>query len=325
MQPGCFTADVMKITRGLDEHKRSPYPVLTIGNFDGQHKGHQALLRTVVRTAAEAGGTPMVLTFDPHPITVLRPGIDLRLLTPPEEKLARFQEAGIEEVIVLTFNATLAALTPEEFVHRVLGEGIGVKELFVGQHFAFGKGRAGHMDDLLRLSAQTGFRVHAVAPVLVDEAVVSSTRVRQLVQAGELRAAARCLGRPYGFNGTVVMGSQRGQTLGWPTANIPLPQGLALPPDGVYATITHWRANRLASASYIGTRPTFGSGERLLEVHLLDQSVQLYGQEIRVEFIERIRGDLRFESAQELSARIELDVRLAREALANQPQTLAEA
>lgn len=315
----------MKITRGLDEHKRTPYPVLTIGNFDGQHRGHQALLQTVVRTAAEAGGTPMVLTFDPHPITVLRPGIDLLLLTPPEEKLARFQDAGIEEVLFLTFNAALATLTPEEFVGQVLGEGIGVKELFVGQHFAFGKGRAGRMDDLLRLSAQTGFRVHAVPPVLVDGEVVSSTRVRQLVQAGELRAAARCLGRPYGFNGAVVTGAQRGAILGWPTANLRLPQRLALPPDGVYATIAHWRGNRLASASYIGTRPTFDAGERLLEVHLLDQQVHLYGQEIRVEFIERIRGDLRFESAQELSARIALDVRQAREALANQPQTLAEA
>ncbi|MBM4133066.1 MAG: bifunctional riboflavin kinase/FAD synthetase [Nitrospira sp.] len=315
----------MKITRGLDEHQRAPYPVLTIGNFDGQHRGHQALLQSVVRTAAEAGGTPMVLTFDPHPITVLRPGIDLLLLTPLEEKLARFQEAGIKEVLFLTFNAALATLTPEEFVCQVLGEGIGVKELFVGQHFAFGKGRAGHMDDLLRLSAKTGFRVHAVPPVLVDGEVVSSTRVRQLVQAGELRAAARCLGRPYGFNGTVVTGAQRGATLGWPTANLRLPQRLALPPDGVYATITHWKTNRLASASYIGTRPTFDAGERLLEVHLLDQQVQLYGQEIRVEFIERIRGDLHFKSAQELSARIELDVRLAREALANQPPTLAEA
>lgn len=315
----------MKITRGLGQHTRSPYPVLTIGNFDGQHRGHQALLRTVVRTAAEAGGTPMVLTFDPHPLTVLKPGIDLLLLTPPEEKLARFQAAGIEEVLVLTFDATLAALTPEEFVRRVIEEGIGVKELFVGQHFAFGKGREGHMEDLLRLSGRAGFRVHAVAPVLVDGDVVSSTRIRRLVQAGELRAAARCLGRPYGFSGTVVTGAHRGQALGWPTANLRLPRGLALPPDGVYATITHWNGNQLSSASYIGTRPTFDAGERLLEVHLLNEQLHLYGQEIRVEFIERIRGDLRFESAQELSARIEQDVRLAREALANLPQLLAEA
>lgn len=315
----------MKITRGLAAHTPSPYPVLTIGNFDGQHRGHQALLQTVVRTAAEAGGTPMVLTFDPHPITVLRPGIDLLLLTPPEEKLARFQEAGIKEVLCLTFNSALAALTPEAFVFQVLRDGIGVKELFVGQHFAFGKGRAGRMDDLLRLSAQAGFRVHAVPPVLVDGEVVSSTRIRHLVQAGELRAAARCLGRPYGFNGPVVMGAQRGQALGWPTANLRLPQGLALPPDGVYATITHWKGNKLSSASYIGTRPTFDAGERLLEVHLLDHKVHLYGEKIRVEFIERIRGDLQFDSAQELSARIEVDVRLAREALATLPQTLAEA
>ncbi|MFM8551457.1 MAG: bifunctional riboflavin kinase/FAD synthetase [Nitrospiraceae bacterium] len=315
----------MKITRGLEAHSRSPYPVLTIGNFDGQHRGHQTLLQTVVKTAADAGGTPMVLTFDPHPITVLKPGIDLRLLTSPEEKLARFQEAGIEEVLFLTFNAALAALAPEEFVSRVLGEGIGVKELFVGQHFAFGKGRAGRMDDLLRLGPSAGFRVHAVSPTVVDGEVVSSTRIRHLVQSGDLRAAARCLGRPYGFHGTVVAGAQRGQALGWPTANLRLPQGRVSPPDGVYATIALWQGNKLASASYIGTRPTFDAGERLLEVHLLDRQIQLYGQEIRVEFIERIRGDLRFDTAENLSARIELDVRLAREALASLPQPMAQA
>jgi riboflavin kinase/FMN adenylyltransferase len=267
----------------------------------------------------------MVLTFDPHPITVLRPGIGLRLLTQPEEKLARFQEAGIEEVLVLPFDAALAAMTPEDFVRLVLEKGIGVKELFVGQHFAFGKGRAGRMDDLVRLSEPAGFRVQAVSPIIVDGEVVSSTRIRQLVQAGDLRASARCLGRPYGFSGTVVPGMQRGRDLGWPTANLPLPKGLALPPDGVYATVVRWKGRASSSASYIGTRPTFDAGERLVEVHLLDERADLYGQEIRVDFVERIRGDLRFETAQELSARIELDVQLARTALANQPETLAEA
>jgi len=315
----------MKITRGLGDYTSAPFPVVTIGNFDGQHRGHMALLETVVQTARQAGGTPMVLTFDPHPITVLKPGIDLLLLTPPEEKLARFQEAGIAEVLLLEFTAALASLSPEAFVFQVLRDGIGVGELFVGQHFAFGKGRAGHIDDLLRLSSQAGFCVHAVPPVLVDGGVVSSTRIRQLVQGGEMREAARCLGRPYGLHGSVIKGAQRGHTLGWPTANLRLPKGRVLPPDGVYATATIWKGSRLPSVSYIGTRPTFETGERLLEVYLLDQEPDLYGQDIRVEFIDRIRGDLRFDSAQALSARIALDVQLARAVLAGPPQPLAQA
>src|SRR6185436_7249946 len=167
----------------------------------------------------------MVVTFDPHPIAVLKPGVDLLMLTPLEEKLARFEEAGIKEALFLEFTKAFASLTPEEFVFQVLRDGIGVRELFVGQHFAFGKNRAGRMDDLLRLSAAAGFHVQPVSPVLVEGEVVSSTRIRRLVQAGDLRAAARCLGRPYALRGSVIKGMQRGQEMGWPTANLMVPGG----------------------------------------------------------------------------------------------------
>lgn len=306
----------MKITKGLQAYTRASSPVVTIGNFDGQHLGHQALLQAVVATAGKTGESPMVLTFDPHPIAVLKPGVDLLMLTPIEEKLARFEEAGMKEVLFLEFTRAFAALTPEEFVFQVLRDGIGVRELFVGQHFAFGKNRAGRMDDLLRLSAQAGFHVQPIPPVVVDGDVVSSTRIRKLVQAGDLKAAARCLGRPYTLRGSVIKGMQRGQELGWPTANLLVPTGRVLPPDGVYATVAVREKRRFPSVAYIGTRPTFGIGERLLEVYLLDQQTDLYGQELTVEFIEWIRGDAKFDSAEELSARIDLDVRQAREVLA---------
>jgi riboflavin kinase/FMN adenylyltransferase len=305
----------MKITRGLAAYRPKPHPVLTIGNFDGQHRGHMALLQAVVETARAKGGTPMVLTFDPHPARVLSPGITLLFLTTMEEKLARLEQVGIEEVLFLAFTPAFAALSPEEFVGTVLRDDVGVRELFVGEHFAFGKGRAGRIGDLQRLGPQAGFQVHVVPPLRVDGEVVSSTRVRTLVQAGDVQAAARCLGRPYTLAGRVVGGKGRGKHLGWPTANLELPEGRVIPADGVYATTALWKDRSFQSVSYIGSRPTFGPGRRLLEVHLLDEQVELHGEELQVQFVERLRGDQSFESAEALSARIEQDVLQARERL----------
>jgi riboflavin kinase/FMN adenylyltransferase len=305
----------MKVTRGLADHKRTPYPVLTIGNFDGQHRGHAALLQAVVHEATQQGGTPIALTFDPHPITVLFPGTVLRFLMTMEEKLACFQKAGIEEVIFVEFTQAFAALTPEEFVFRVLRDGIGVRDVFVGEQFAFGKGRTGRMDDLVRLGSNAGFHVHPVPAIRIEGDVVSSTRIRTLVQAGDVRRAAHFLGRPYALDGTVRTGAGRGEKLGWPTANLRLPPDRVIPVDGVYATRTLWNKRILESVSYIGTRPTFGSGERLLEVYLLDEQVNLYGERIHVQFVERLREDRVFSTPEELSACIDLDVTRARETL----------
>ncbi len=310
----------MKITRGLAAHQRVPHPVLTIGNFDGQHLGHGLLLRDVVQRAKQAGGTPMVLTFDPHPVRVLAPQVNLRFLTMADQKLAYFRDAGIAEVLFLEFTPAFAALTPDQFMRQVLLDGVGVKDLFIGEHFAFGKGRAGRIADLVRFGQQAGFQVHPVQPLRVDGEIVSSTRIRQLIQQGDVRGAMRCLGRLYALGGTVVAGEQRGQKLGWPTANLQLPPDRVIPADGVYATKTRWGARSFDSVSYIGTRPTFGAGERLLEVSLLDARETLYGETIRVEFVERVRGDQTFGSAEELSARIEVDVREARQALKAEPQ-----
>ena len=314
----------MNIARGLAQHTRASYPVLTIGNFDGQHLGHRALLRAVVERAEAKGGIPMVLTLDPHPVKVLAPDADFRLLSTLEEKLLRCEEAGIREVLLLEFNADLASLTPDDFVLRILKDGIGVRDLYIGEHFAFGKNRTGHVGDLIRLGPQAGFQVHPVPPVLVDGQVVSSTRIRQLIQAGDVRSAARCLGRPYALSGTVAAGEHRGKELGWPTANLRLPQDRVIPADGVYATTTTWKERSFDSVSYLGTRPTFGSGERLLEVYFLDQQVELYGQEVQVHLVDRLRGDVRFETAEALSARITLDVTLARETLRTASQGVPE-
>jgi len=306
---------MLTVTRGLADRKERPYPVLTIGNFDGHHRGHRMLLQTVVETARRHRGTALVLTFDPHPVKILAPHVDLRFLTTPEEKLARFEAAEIDEVVLLAFTAELAAMTPEQFVETVLCRQLRVAELFVGEHFAFGKGRAGRIADLIRLGNTCGFQVHPVAPVTWKGAVVSSTRIRQLVQAGQMEEAAELLGRPYGIKGIVVHGRQQGHELGWPTANIPVPAHRVIPPDGVYAARAMQGTDRYAATAYIGTRPTFGAGERLIEVYLLDQSKNLYGQEILVEFVERLRDDHEFASPEELSAQIARDVDRARTSL----------
>ena len=303
------------VTRGLGDVRLRPHPVVTIGNFDGHHRGHHSLLQTVVTRAREVGGTAMVITFDPHPVRVLAPHVELRFLTNPDEKLERFMAAGVDEVVFLEFTPALAAMTPDEFADVVLHRRLGVAELFVGEHFAFGKGRTGRIADLERLGAALGFAVHPLHPVVLSGGVVSSTRIRTLIQAGNMEEAAVLLGRAYGLTGTVVSGMQQGQALGWPTANLRIPPERVTPPDGVYAARASYDGRQYDAVAYIGSRPTFGAGERLIEVNLLDHRDHLYGKSIGVEFIERLRGDHTFPSAQELAAQIARDVDRAKASL----------
>lgn len=311
---------MLKVTRGLSDTSPRAHPVATIGNFDGHHLGHRALLQTVVETARKAEGTALVLTFEPHPVKILAPQVDLRFLTSPEEKLARFEAAGIDEVVLLEFTPAFATMSPDQFADQILHRHLTLAELFVGEHFAFGKGRAGRIADLIRFGRQYGFRVHPVQPVMVEGEVVSSTRVRRLIQAGNMERAARLLGRAYGIRGSVVHGVQQGQALGWPTANLQLPPHRVVPPDGVYAARTVHGLKTYEAIAYIGTRPTFGEGERLIEVYLLDQTCNLYGQEITVQFVTRVRGDHAFASADELSKQIARDVEQARFSLRRIPE-----
>lgn len=305
----------MKVSRGLPTLPLPPNPVLTIGNFDGQHIGHRQLLAAVVQCAREQQGTPMVLTFDPHPVLVLSPGSTVQFLTSPSEKLAWFEGQGVEHLVVLQFTTTFAALSPREFVYSILRDGLGVKDLFVGEHFVFGKDRAGNTEILRDLAGQAGFRVHLVKPVSSREAVVSSTRIRQFIRTGKLEQAMQCLGRPYSLKGTVIEGAHRGEQLGCQTANLRPEKDRVLPPDGVYATKMVWQDTVFPAVSYIGTRPTFGEGERLLEVHVLDADCDLYGQPVDVQFLQYIRGDERFDDAAQLAERIAQDIQETRRVL----------
>jgi len=289
--------------------------VATIANFDAHHRGHRTLLQTVVETARKSQGTALVLTFHPHPVKVLAPHVDLRFLTSPEEKLARFEAAGIDEVVFLEFTSELAAMTGDQFAKTVLHDRLHISEIYVGEHFAFGKGRAGRIADLVRFGTMYGFTVHPVRPVTINGEVVSSTRIRNLIHAGQVEDAATLLGRAYGISGTVIPGRQQGQSLGWPTANLQIPPQRVIPSDGVYAARAHCEGKTYDAIAYIGTRPTFGSGERLIEVNLLDQQQDLYGKEMLVEFVDRLRGDHTFASADELAAQIAKDVHRAKDSL----------
>lgn len=303
------------VTRNLSDVRPRPHPVATIGNFDGHHRGHRTLLQTVVETARKSQGTALVLTFHPHPVKVLAPHVDLRFLTSPEEKLARFEAAGIDEVVFLEFTPELAAMTGDQFAKTVLHDRLKIAEIFVGEHFAFGKGRAGRIADLARFGTMYGFTVHPVRPVTINGDVVSSTRIRNLIHGGHVEEAATFLGRTYGISGTVIAGRQQGQSLGWPTANLQIPPQRVIPADGVYAARAHCEGKTYDAIAYIGTRPTFGSGERLIEVNLLDQQQDLYGKEMLVEFVDRLRGDHTFASADELAAQIAKDVQRAKDSL----------
>ena len=305
----------MKLTRGYSDEVVRPYPVGTIGNFDGHHLGHHALLKQVVEAARRAQGTAVVLTFDPHPVKILAPHVDLRFLTSGEEKRAHFEQAGIDEVVSLEFTQAFASLSPEMFAEQVLSKGLGLKEIFVGQHFAFGHKRAGKIDDLTVLGRQFGFIVHPTSPVMRDGGVVSSTRIRQLIMAGQVDQAAVLLGRYYALSGVVAPGEGRGRTLGCPTANLRLPPDRVAPADGIYASVAIMDRERHDAVAYIGTRPTFDGGERGLEVSILNGIHELYGRTLTVEFIGRIRGDAQFDSGEALSRQITTDVDSARSIL----------
>ena len=305
----------MKVIRTLPLSSFPSHPVLTIGNFDGQHIGHRALVTSVVELARRLKGTPIALTFDPHPAKILNPGVALQFLSTVEQKQEFFRKLGIELLILLEFTHELASQTPQQFVNAVLMDGIGVRDIMVGKSFAFAKGRSGKVQDLVQLGKRANFEVHPFSPIQVDDQVVSSTRIRRCIQEGNVKDAARYLGRDYSLNGQVIRGEGRGSELGWPTANLRIPGDRVVPPDGVYVTTAVLKGKTLKSVSYFGSRPTFSKGERMLEVHLLDRNQSLYDEDLKVNFVERIRGDIKFSTVTELLERMKVDANLARQRL----------
>jgi riboflavin kinase/FMN adenylyltransferase len=305
----------MEIIRNIDQLPLHPHPVVALGNFDGVHLGHRVILKTAIDRARASSGTAFALTFDPLPAKLLAPARAPRLILAPEDKLELLRASGIDGVIVIAFTAALSQLTPAAFVRDYLLGKIGAREVVVGHSVSFGHARAGNAEVMAELGRRMGFETVVVGPVTVEGAVVSSTRMRELIAAGEMRTVARLLGRNHFLSGTVVHGRERGRTIGFPTANLNSATE-CLPPDGVYATRVILPDGAFASITNIGMRPTFAEPARTIEAHIFDFDRDIYGAKIRLEIVERIRGERKFESGQALAAQIAEDLKRAKEILA---------
>src|SRR3954469_12784026 len=288
------------------------HPVLALGNFDGLHRGHLKIIQPGRRGALEHGGTPMAMTFDPHPPRVLRPDKAPPLLMTKAQRLEALHQAGIRCVAVVRFTHEMSQWDPETFVRTVLVEWLRVAEVWVGANFLFGQGRSGNFTTLRTLGQRYGFRAEKIDPVRYKDFVVSSTRVRRLVSEARVDEAGALLGHPYFIDGTAVRGAGRGRELGFPTANLATGNEL-VPPTGVYATTVTIDDIVYPSITNIGMRPTFGDVDRpIVETHVFDMTRDLYDATLRVSFVQRLRDERAFPDVDSLRAQIEADCRSAR-------------
>ena len=304
----------MQILRSIPELSQLRGPLfLAIGVFDGVHLGHQAVISTSAEHARAANGTPVVVTFDPHPEKVLRPQAATHLLTATPHKIALIRELGVAHLLIIKFDKQFAATEPEDFVQQLVQHSKPLREICVGHEWSFGKNRRGNLKLLNEFGARFDFGVVGIPPVTVNGELVSSTTIRQALEGGDLAKAARMLGREYTILGTVVRGDDLGKKIGFPTANLSA-HNEQFPPNGVY-----FAEARLEGAIYpgvvnLGCRPTVSSKtERILEIYLLDFEGDIYGKDIEVRFIRYLRPEKKFENIDALVRQIEFDVKQARE------------
>lgn len=306
----------MEILRHVDRHRPSiPHPVLAMGNFDGIHLGHQALLGRVIEDARALRGRSVVLTFEPHPLKVLAPAAMPELILTHRDKMLLLASIGIDIVVIQPFDTAFANLEPGEFVQRYLVQLLGIRKIWVGKDFGFGKGRKGRIEDLIGWGAKAGFEVGTFDAVERGGKRVSSSRIRELIKQGKVEEVPAFMGRFHFVSGRVRRGHQRGRLLGFPTANIASRNEL-LPRDGIYATLFEVGGGRWPSVTSIGRNPTFGEGPRTIEAYIFDFEGDLYGKRGRVFFARRIRDEKKFASPELLVEQMKADVRDARRALA---------
>lgn len=299
--------------RGLDDTPSGwGRCVVTIGVFDGVHRGHQTLVARAVQRARETGLPAVVLTFDPHPSEVVRPGSHPPVLTPVRRKAEILEQLGVDVLCVLPFTPELSKLGPAEFVHVALVERLHAAAVVVGDNFRFGHRAAGDGETLRTLGREFGFSTEGLPMLRDDDVTLSSTFVRSSIDAGEVGRAAEVLGRPHRIDGIVVRGEGRGRQLGYPTANVHSEKHVAVPADGVYAGWAVLRGQRLPAAISVGTNPTFEGRKRTVEAFILDFDEDIYGCELAVEFVERIRGMEKFDSVDDLVEQMGRDVEKAR-------------
>ncbi|MGK5084452.1 bifunctional riboflavin kinase/FAD synthetase [Bdellovibrionota bacterium FG-1] len=303
----------MELIHGIQHLTKSlPHPVLTIGNFDGVHLGHQHIIRLAVEKARVRGGIAVAYTFRPHPQVALRPAAEVQLLNTYDEKLELLAKAGLDCVIEEPFSREFSTVAPHEFFTDVILRRLSAEAIVVGYDFAFGKERAGTLEALEEFCRSAGVELVVVAPHRIGAEVVSSSRIRQHLRAGEIELANALLGREFFYRGIVVKGEGRGRKIGFPTANLRLENKLTLP-YGVYATRAVLEGQSFASVTNIGVRPTFqGEGPELpalVETHLLNTTIDLYGKELEVRFVRRLRDERRFSGMAELKTQIDQDAK----------------
>jgi riboflavin kinase/FMN adenylyltransferase len=298
----------MQIVRHIDDPSLSiTASVVTLGNFDGIHKGHQALIGGAVAEARKLGIPCVVLTFEPHPLKVLAPQRAPKMLLSHKDKMQLLQALGVDVVVIQNFDLAFANLAAESFVRGLLVDRLKARRIWVGSDLRFGQGRKGGVVELKEWGGELGYSVATVDAVVVNDARVSSSRIRQLVIAGQVDAVEPMLGRYHFLSGRVVGGHRRGRDLGFPTANIST-RTEVLPLDGIYATFFHLGDRRLSSVSSIGVNPTFGAGPRSIESYILSFQEDIYGAAVKLSFVKRLRAEMNFTSAAALSAQIRQDV-----------------
>ena len=302
----------MRLFHGYENAEIARPTVLTLGVFDGLHLGHQLIIGRVVERARAAGAVPTVITFDPHPRAVLHPESAPPLLQTFDQKVEAFGVLGVEQAIVIRFTRDFASRSAEEFLRDVVYERLQAREVYLGRGFAFGRGREGDINLLRRVSGELSFFADEVPEVRLRGQRISSSRIRELLASGQVNLARRMLGRPYGVEGRVVRGAERGRTLGFPTANL-RPVNRVIPRGGVYVTATLIDGVWRRSVTNVGVRPTFeNAGEPSVETFVMDWRGDLYGDVVRVRFLHRLRGERRFNSADELKRQIDADTGRAR-------------
>jgi len=303
----------MKIVDDFEKIKNLPYPVLTIGNFDGVHLGHQALFQLVINRAREMKGTSIVYTFVPHPLRVIAPERAPKMITTYKEKIRLIEQSGIDLIICTHFTKSFANLSAEDFTREILCNTLHIKEIFIGSNYLFGKGRKGTPDLLKRFGRRCGFKVNIIDEIKIDNVIVSSSKIRNLIAKGRVDEASKLLGRNYSIEGIVVEGTKRGSSLlKFPTANLLTPNEL-IPKDGVYAVTVEIGEKTYIGATNIGFNPTFPDKRFSIETHILDFNGNLMGKTLRLNFIKRIRDEIKFSSVGELANQIKTDIEMIRQ------------
>ena len=299
----------MNIFRNIDEIKFDKQTVLTLGTFDGIHLGHQQIIKRVIECSEENKLRNLIITFHPHPRKVINPEMQLKLLTTNEEQINILEKLGVQNLFIINFTKEFSQLTPDEFIKNYLVDKIGLSRIVIGYDHHFGKGRGGDVEFLLAAGKKYDFEILQIQPFIIDDEPVSSTKIRAALEAGDINKVNKMLGRYYSFSGVVVEGDKRGRELGYPTANIKLSdEDKMLPQIGIYAVLVEIDGIEHKALLSIGKRPTFyNDGKVVPEVYIYDFNNDIYGKEIKVNLIQKLRGEEKFNSAEELIKQMNID------------------